>query len=298
MSDPSSDVSQMKTLPFASTKEYRLFSEFCDACRKYRYIGLCHGVPGAGKTRSAREYASWDRIEPLLPEQLFTLVGRSHVDGNFPHKPFASLVSPAFTEVLPCRTVLYTAPVAASPGRIEREVMSLNASLSYLVEAAEQASRGKDDFLLAYRLPERTELVIVDEADRLKMTGLEQLRDHYDRGRFGLVLIGMPGLEKRLARYPQLYSRVGFVHQFRVLSEEETRHLLQQRWSHLGMHGRVEDFTDQEAISTILRITGGNFRVIHRLLMQVERILEINQMQTVTKEVVEAAREGLVLGQA
>ena len=64
------------------------------------------------------------------------------------------------------------------------------------------------------------------------------------------------------------------------------------------MHVRVEDFTDQEAISTIIRITGGNFRVIHRLLMQVERILEINQLQTVTKEVVEAAREGLVLGQA
>ncbi len=117
---------------FASTKEYRLFSEFCDACRKYRYIGLCHGVPGAGKTRSAREYASWDLIEPLLPEHLFTLVGRSHLDGNFPHKPFASLASPAFTEVLPCRTVLYTAPVAASPGRIEREVMSLNVSLPYL----------------------------------------------------------------------------------------------------------------------------------------------------------------------
>ncbi len=204
--------------------------------------------------------------------------------------------SPAFTEVLSCRTIYYTAPVGATPSRIEREVMALSATLSYLVEAAEQASRGKDDFLLAYRLPKRTELVIVDEAQRLKMAALEQLRDLYDRLHFGLVLIGQPGLEKSLARYPQLYSRVGFAHQFRVLSEEEIRWLLQERWSHLGMNIRVDDFTDQEALAAIVRITGGNFRVIHRLLMQVERILEINHLQTVTKEVVEKARERLVLG--
>ena len=108
------------------------------------------------------------------------------------------------------------------------------------------------------------------------MAGLEQLRDLYDRGNFGLILMGQPGLEKSLARYPQLYSRVGFAHQFHVLTEEETRWLLEQRWSHLGMHIRVDDFTDQEALAAIVRITGGNFRIIHRLLMQIERILEIN----------------------
>lgn len=287
---------ETKELAFAATKEHLRFGEFCDACRKYRYIGICHGVPGAGKTRSAREYASWDMLSPLFPEELFTLVGRRHLDDQFPHKPFATPGSPAFTEVVSCWTVYYTAPVAATPSRIEREVMALSATLSYLVEAAEQASRGKDDFLLAYRLPKRTELVIVDEAQRLKMAALEQLRDLYDRLHFGLVLIGQPGLEKSLARYPQLYSRVGFAHQFRVLSEEETRWLLQQRWSHLGMHIRVDDFTDQEALAAIVRITEGNFRVIHRLLMQIERILEINHLQTVTKEVVEKARERLVLG--
>ena len=126
--------------------------------------------------------------------------------------------------------------------------------------------------------------------------GLYIIRDLYDRLHFGLVLIGQPGLEKTLARYPQLYSRVGFAHQFRVLSEDETRWLLGQRWSHLGMNIRVDDFTDQEALAAIIRITGGNFRVIHRLLMQIERILEINHLQTVTKEVVEKARERLVLG--
>jgi DNA transposition AAA+ family ATPase len=285
-------------LPDVSTKEYRRFAEFCDACRRYRYIGLCYGVPGGGLTRSAREYARWDRITPLLPEELFTLAGRSYFDGNFPHKPFASVVAPSEALVLLCRTVFYTPPVSSSVGRIEREVMGLCASLSYLVEEALQVSRGTDDFLLAYRIPERTELVIVDEANRLKEAGLEQLRDLYDREHFGMVLIGMPGLEKRLARYPQLYSRVGFVHQFRVLSEDETRFVLNERWGHLGVTGQAEDWTSQEAITTIVRITAGNVRLIHRRLLQVERILQINELHTVTKEVVEAAREHLVIGLA
>ena len=40
------------------------------------------------------------------------------------------------------------------------------------------------------------------------------------------------------------------------------------------------------------------FRLLNRLLTQVERILEINTLPLVTKEVVEAARENLVIGQA
>lgn len=58
----------------------------------------------------------------------------------------------------------------------------------------------------------------------------------------------MPGLEKRLIRYPQLFSRVGFVHEFRPLRA------------------------------------------------QVARVMEVNTLDRVTPEVVDAAPENLVIG--
>ena len=138
--------------------------------------------------------------------------------------------------------------------------------------------------------------MIIDETERLKTVGLEQIRDIFDRGEIGVVLIGMPGLEKRLARYPQLYSRVGFVHEFRPLSAEEIHDLFAQRWAPSGVVLPEEGLTDAEVLATVIRITGGNFRLLHRLLTQIARVVEINALSQVTREVVEAARESLVIG--
>jgi hypothetical protein len=74
--------------------------------------------------------------------------------------------------------------------------------------------------------PDPTSLLLNDETDRLKTASLEQVRDIFDHGELGVVLIGMPGLEKRLSRDPQLSSRVGFVHAFRPLRAQEVRGLL------------------------------------------------------------------------
>ncbi len=260
---------------FIVTKAYRLFAEFCDACRKYQYIGICYGAPGVGKTLSARHYARWDLLEPIM-------------------------LHPATTEARPrelatCRSVLYTPAVTYTARGMEREIAELRRRLQYVVEdvAHVHQFRGTDASPV---LPSK-DLIMVDEADRLKVVGLEHLRDIYDREEFGLVLIGMPGIEKRLARYAQLYSRVGFVHQFHSLSTEEVRFILEHKWQQIGVRLQPDDFSDMEAVSAVIRITGGNFRLIHRLCTQIERILQINEMRMVTKEVVEAAREQLVIGQ-
>jgi DNA transposition AAA+ family ATPase len=98
-----------------------------------------------------------------------------------------------------------------------------------------------------------------------------------------------------LQRASQLYSRIGFVHEIEPLSEEETRFFLAQRWSHC-VSAHSADFTDQEAVAAIMRIIQGNMRLIDRLMRQVERVLLANQLTVVTKEVVETARQNLIIG--
>ncbi len=49
------------------------------------------------------------------------------------------------------------------------------------------------------------------------------------------------------------------------------------------------------AVAAINRTTGGNFRLIERPMAQFARILEINQLDTIT-DVVDAARQMLVVG--
>jgi len=297
---------------FVITKEYRRFAEFCDACRRDRYIGLCYGPPGVGKTLSAQYYANWFRLEA--------------------YPPYTFGTDAEFAGVMGSTTVFYTPAVVNSPGRIAQEIQMKRHHLRTL--AVEHVYRNQEAQHKAVRPPEfarrlqlvtnrlqdappppptasaiskayahkrqetsdPTDLLMIDETDRLKTTSLEQVRDIFDRGELGLVLIGMPGLEKRLSRYPQLYSRVGFVHAFRPLSTTEVRHLLQEQWLPAGVTLPEHGVTDAEALAAIIRITGGNFRLLHRLLTQIARLMEINALPQVTHQVVEAARESLVIG--
>jgi DNA transposition AAA+ family ATPase len=304
---------------FVETREYRRFREFCDACRRYRYVGLCYGPAGVGKTLSARHYADWDRVTACNPYANQGDFRTDDVPGN--------------------GCILYTATVVNSPGQIQNDVYQLRQRMHELVRQAirteedpviaaarRKLEKERDDLLVKHdflkgkpaslkraeaavskatldraerdrRVVDPTTLLLVDEVDRIKMSGLEQLRAIFDVGGIGLILIGMPGLERRLTRYAQLYSRIGFVHAFRSLGAAEVRTLL-AGWRPPGVTLPEDLLADPEGVATIIRVTGGNFRLLDRLLTQVGRILELNGLGVVTREVVEAAREVLVIGTA
>jgi hypothetical protein len=94
---------------FVNTLEHRRFVEFCDACRRYRYIGLCYGPSGVGKTLSAKHHSRWDELRET---------DRWHTDPS---------------EGPTLDTVFYTPSVVNSPGRIEADINRSRDKLKDLV---------------------------------------------------------------------------------------------------------------------------------------------------------------------
>ena len=190
---------------------------------------------------------------------------------------------------------MWTPHVITTPRQLEQQIAFRCSGLNDDIQAAFHPDWDPEMTFDFETIP-HTELLIVDEAEHLKTQGLEQLRDFFDRNDIGLILIGMPGFEKQLARYPQLYSRIGFAHQYRPLDPDDVPPVLALYWTELGLTFNPEHPADGEAALAITRITGGNFRLIERLLGQVGRLLSINQLDAITVDVVEAARETLVIG--
>jgi hypothetical protein len=295
---------------FVETLEYNRFVEFCEACRQFRYIGLCYGPPGIGKTLSAVRYS---RADQIVPRDRWT----SEVSDD-----------------LPVDTLLYTTSVINTPSGVRNDInMARERVMSIALNPIRREAsvvleeiRVKDEkrrreimdkpgcspcdrpavdptyfeTYKQYQVKERavrdpTTLILVDEADRLHMNSLEQIRSIFDEGTAGLVLIGMPGIEKRIARFPQFYSRIGFVHEFRPLGAEQVQALLESRWAPAGVKLPDEQLLP-DVVASLIRMTGGNFRLLTRLLTQIERVLSVNDLHLVSIGVVEAARDSLVIG--
>ena len=266
-----------RTGNFIVTREHRRFIEFADAVRSHRTIGLCHGPAGVGKTLSARRYARWDLAEDFLTVRR-------------PRDPSAAKV---YGAVARSRTVFYTPAVAGSMTALRKDISPLIGRVNAcIVQSLDPKTWARSPAPLNL-----VELVIIDEAERLTTTGLEYLRDQFDRSD-AVILIGMPGIERRMGRYPQLYSRVGFSHRYSPLSKDELDFVLARHWRRIGHEIDADDFTDTQATAAIARLTGGNFRLLQRLFVQIDRVLRINELTVISEDVVETAASALVIGHA
>lgn len=265
-----------RTGPFIATKEHRRFVEFATAVRRHRYIGLCYGPAGVGKTLSARRLTKWDIAGTLLE--------------TWGPRDASDMV--VYEALAQSKAIFYTPGVSTSPREVRGDLNRLINRVDGCIDLGRHPGR-----VMPESTPDlRIELLVIDEAERLATQALEHIRDIFDHTGIGVILIGMPGIQRRLERYPQFYSRIGFAHHYRTLQGDELTFVLTRHWRKLGITLDEADFTDHQAIAAIARITGGNFRLLHRLFVQIERIMRINQLTAVTEDVVDAARSTLVIG--
>ena len=181
---------------FVETLEYRRFVEFCDACRQYRYIGLCFGPPGVGMTLLALRYSRKELIaefdpwtaasplQPMLDTVLYTpfvMNSPSRIDADLRcsrdprghrERPLRREAQAALVN-LRTRDEAYRTANLEKPMRKRTEVSSLKPT--YLEVFADYAAREK-------AVADPTTLMLIDEADRLRMTSLEQVRAIFDEG--------------------------------------------------------------------------------------------------------------------
>lgn len=231
-----------------------------------------------GKTASARRHAHWDQIEPLIT----TWGPREDSDAAI------------YATAARTRTAFYTPGVLTSAKIVRAELdQSLGRFGACIDERRITTGAGTGHTIPFAKL---IELVIIDESERLGPTALELVRDCYDRNGPAVILIGMPGIAKRFSHYPQLYSRLGFAHEYRPLSNDELVFVLARHWTRLGQRLDPDDFTDAQAIAAVARITRGNFRLLERLFPQIQRVLKINDLTVITNDVIEAAASTFIIG--
>nr|MBC8294875.1 AAA family ATPase [Pelagibacterales bacterium] len=253
---------------FILTKEHKKFTEFCNACKEYRYIGLCYGIPGIGKTASANQYSNWESLHQYYTNNFYEFINNSK-----------SLTLPE--SILNCDTILKTSSMTDTPTRIEKSIGGNAHILHFTKKFFKNGNQMDNSYIREEEKFAYLKLLIIDEADHLKYTTLEQIRSIYDKYNFGLIFIGMPGIERRLSRYPQLYSRVGFLHEFKALSKDEMTYIIDRHLNQLNTKIKLENFDDFETMNSVIRITKGNFRILARLFQQLERLMTINNVSSI-----------------
>lgn len=220
---------------FRETTEYVRFVQACENCRTYRYLGVCLGNAGVGKTHAACYYSQWDRMLPFVSLER------------------GAVVSPSCP--LP-ETAYYATKAGITPKRLEQDLTLLLLRLQTIADSVRKFRQEEEPY------PDAIRFCLVDEVDRLSGAGLDVLRDLLDRHRLGLMLLVRPENAKRLFQHEALVSRRGDVHHFGELDKSEERALIEEQLLRIGFTA------DEQGVEVLLGKTAGNFSRIDHMLTQ------------------------------
>jgi hypothetical protein len=242
--------------------------EFCNACWRSRYIGVCTGRSGVGKTRSAQTFSNWNIIEPLIQE------------------PRHRNCPPPILDK--CHTAIYTPDVSCTVKRIESGLALLRNRFDTLVQES-ICWHSPDEWYQNQRW-RFLELLIIDKAHRLSQRCLDTISDFSEKHKLGIVLIGMPGFDYRIRNYEQINNRVGFYHVFSTPRLEELRAILEVRW-------QSQQVTfEAGVVETLEKVTNSNIQKLVNINAEMTRVCELNSISIITSDLVHTASKTLLLG--
>ena len=117
--------------------------------------------------------------------------------------------------------------------------------------------------------------IIVDEADRLHLSRIEDLRDINEASGAPIILIGEDGLMGKLNSKRRIYSRVAEVVNFEPVGAGD-----------VIMYGaKMGEMTiSPEAALELVKKSGGSFRMVHNHMLKVVEYGQANKLKTIERK--------------
>lgn len=145
-------------------------------------------------------------------------------------------------------------------------------------------------------LSRKNRLIVIDEAERLKVSQLELLRDLYDQGNMGLCLVGLDSLRSLLQRgknlrenLVQLYSRVAYQKIVDILEPGDVEMIL---------NDKIEKHVISKSMMTDLSKrykSRGGLRAVIKLSNLALKLAEKNNVKIINDEFIQACTGELSL---
>ena len=232
---------------FVVTSQVGRMQEVCDAVRKTQTVGTVIGQPGVGKSWAAR-HTTMHEPEPEVGISSPVIYTSADVQGT---------ARDFLANLLTCLGPDYRAPTVD----MTRMVCSW-----------------------VHR--RMTELVIVDDADRLGKASWEIIYDIHNRTKVAFVCIGPPGLPQLIKRQNKLVSCVSLSMQMDTLTFDELGEFI-KRWNRKRRIGDNNSSVarnywtfgserELEMRKEIYRVTLGNLRRVLQFIAQTERVAQVN----------------------